>query len=57
MKKISQLRAISYAYSKKATENRIKFLIEHENGLKNFYDSKYKSLFWYIFTKYQIRIY
>lgn len=56
MKK-SQLNAISYAYSRQAREHRIAFLIEQEGSLKDFQKSKYKSLYWYIFAKYQKRIY
>ena len=53
----SQLNAISYSYSKARQERQIKFIIEHEGSLEQFGKSKYKSLHWYIFNKYQQRVY
>lgn len=53
---IAQKRAISYAISERSKKRREQYIIEKEGDLKAFEKSKYKSMFWYIFTKYNERI-
>lgn len=50
--KRSQLNAISYAIQKRENARREKFLIEKEGSLEEFNKSGYKSLVWYIKSKY-----
>lgn len=50
--KRSQLNAISYAVQKRENDKREKFIIEREGSLENFNKSGYKSLIWYIKSKY-----
>lgn len=50
--KRSQLNAISYAIQKRENAKREKFLIEKEGGLDAFNKSGYKTLVWYIKSKY-----
>lgn len=54
--KRSQLNAISYAYAKKAREQREKFILEKEGNLKGFAQSKYKTLRGYIVSKYGVNM-
>ena len=56
MKK-SQLNAISYAISKKRKQNRIIYILEKEGTMLYFTNSKYKSEYWYILSKYGVRVY
>lgn len=50
--KRSQLNAISYAIQKRENVRREKFLIEKEGSLDEFNKSGYKTLVWYIKSKY-----
>ena len=50
--KRSQLNAISYAIQKRENAKREKFIIEKEGSLDAFNKSGYKSLIWYIKSKY-----
>lgn len=50
--KRSQLNAISYAIQKRENAKREKFIIEREGSLETFNKSGYKSLIWYIKSKY-----
>lgn len=55
-KNLSQLRAISYCYSQKLKSKRQSFIIDKEGGLQNFFDSPYKTEYWYIRSKYGVLI-
>lgn len=55
--KLSQKRAISYAYSTRARERRQKFIIEKDGNLDEFRKSKYKTELGYIKKKYSWEIY
>lgn len=48
-----QKRAISYAVSAQKRKRREAFIIEKEGDLSQFEKSKYKSLYWYIWSKYE----
>ena len=51
-----QKRAISYAVSAQKNKRREAFIIEKEGDLSQFKKSKYKSLYWYIWSKYEKKI-
>lgn len=54
---IRQKRAIGYAIRKRAQERREAFIISKEGSLDTFKKSRYKSMLWYISTKYGVSIY
>lgn len=56
MKK-SQKIAISYAIRERAKKRREAFILKEEGSLELFKKSKYKSLHWYILSKYGTMIY
>lgn len=55
--KTSQKIAISYAIAERSKRRREAFIIEKEGSLKEFEQSKYTSMLWYILSKYGVRIY
>ena len=54
---IKQMQAISYAKHRRALRKREKFILDNEGSLNNFKSSKYKTYFYYILSKYKVRIF
>ena len=55
--KIRQKRAIGYAIRERANRRREAFIIEREGSLDEFKKSGYKTLTWYIKSKFNTNIY
>ena len=54
--KLRQKRAIGYAIRERANKRREAFIIEREGSLDEFKPSGYKTLTWYIKSKYNINM-